>query len=263
MRTINYDEIASIYDKRYRSSYRPEGIASKLLDLVHDVGAGRVLEVGCGTGHWLGILQNQAKVYGMDASFGMLRKAARLEGRFSLIRGDAQSLPFSNSSFDVIFCVNALHHFRNPSRFISNAYKLLKQHGALAVIGMNPHTQRDRWFIYDYFPGTHEADLKRYPSPGTVVDWMDSAGFKNVSWQVAERIVADKHCQDVFPLPKDFTSQLTLLTSTQYAKGVTRMKSALRRAEKIGERLIFPVDISLSMVTGRVKDALPHKTEGS
>jgi ubiquinone/menaquinone biosynthesis C-methylase UbiE len=147
MQTINYDEIASAYDERYRGAYRPEGIASKLLDLVHGVGAERVLEVGCGTSHWLGFLQDQAEVYGMDASFGMLRKAAGLEGRFSLIRGDAQSLPFSNSSFDVIFCVNVLHHFRDPSGFITEAHRLLEKQGALAVIGMNPHAQQDRWFI--------------------------------------------------------------------------------------------------------------------
>jgi SAM-dependent methyltransferase len=263
VRTINYDGLANGYDERYRGAYKPEGVASKLLDLVHDVGAERVLEVGCGTGHWLGILQDQAHVFGMDLSFGMLQKAAELAGRFSLIRGDAQSLPFSNSSFDMIYCVNVLHHFRDPSGFITNAHKLLKKNGALAVIGMNPHAQQDRWFIYDYFPGTRKTDLRRYPSPGTIADWMISAGFEDVRWQMAERIIADKHCDDVLPLSKDFTSQLTLLTSSEYAKGITRIESALRKAKETGGRLVFTVDISLSMVTGKVKDLLLQATEGS
>lgn len=226
---------------------------------VQSVRAERVLEVGCGTGHCLSIMQDQAHVYGMDLSFGMLRKAAELEGRFSLIQGDAGLLPFSESTFDVVVCVNVLHHFKNPSAFVLEARKLLKQNGALAVVGMNPHAKQDRWFIYDYFPGTREADIERYPSPGTIADWMITAGFEEVSCQVAERLLDDKHSGNVLPLAKDFTSQLTLLTSNEYAHGIARIEAALRKAEESGETIIFPVDISLSMVTGWVKDDLPKE----
>lgn len=168
MKAIDYDGVAKSYDERYKSGYKPEGIASKLQNLIHDAGAERVLEVGCGTGHWLRILQGQAQVVGLDQSLGMLRKAVEQEGEFSLIQGNAGLLPFQSKSFDAVYCVNALHHFKYPSAFIAAAYDLLKENGVLAVIGMNPHPLQDRWFIYDYFPGTLEADLKRYPSPGTI-----------------------------------------------------------------------------------------------
>jgi hypothetical protein len=45
MKSINYDEIADTYDKRYTRAYGPEGIASKLLNLTQEVGAERILEV--------------------------------------------------------------------------------------------------------------------------------------------------------------------------------------------------------------------------
>ncbi len=216
--------------------------------------AERVLEVGCGTGHWLGILQDKAQVVGLDQSRGMLRKAVEQKGKFSLIQGDASLLPFQSGSFDVVYCVNALHHFKYPSAFITAAYKVLKENGVLAVIGMNPHPLQDRWFIYDYFPGTREADLKRYPSPGTITDWMIAAGFGEIRWQVAEHILNDKHGDEVLSLTKEFTSQLTLLSPDDYVKGRARIEADLLKAEKTGETIVFPVDISLSMVTGWVKD---------
>ena len=255
MKSVDYDGVANNYNQRYKGgAYKPEGIASKLQNLIQNAGAERVLEVGCGTGHWLCILQAHAHIVGIDQSLGMLRKAVEQKGKFSLIQGDASLLPFRSKSFDVVYCVNALHHFKNPSAFIAAAHELLKENGVLAVIGMNPHPLKDRWFIYDFFPGTRETDLKRYPSPGTITDWMIAAGFGEIRWQVAERILNDKHGNDVLPLTKEFTSQLTLLSSDEYAKGIARIEEDLRNAGKTGETIVFPVDISLSMVTGWVKD---------
>lgn len=253
LRPINYDEIANIYDQRYRRAYRPKGIATKLLGLARDVWAERILEVGCGTGHWLSVLQTEAQVYGIDFSFGMLQKARERKRTFSLIRGDVNSLPFQNKTFDMIFCVNALHHFDNPSRFIQASRQLLRQGGALAVIGMNPHTDRDQWFLYDYFPGTYEADLVRYPSPGTIIDWMIAAGFESTTWQVGERILDTRMGREVLPLPKNVTSQLALLTPQAYRDGIARIEADLQEAEAAGETLMFHVDISLAIVTGRVQ----------
>jgi ubiquinone/menaquinone biosynthesis C-methylase UbiE len=252
-KAVDYDGVAASYNERYKSgAYGPEGIASKLLNLIHETGAERVLEVGCGTGHWLGILQDKAQVVGIDPSRGMLRKAVEQKGKFALIQGDASLLPFQSHSFDVVYCVNAIHHFKYPSAFIATAHKVLKENGVLAVIGMNPHPLQDRWFIYDYFPGTREADLKRYPSPGAVTDWMIAAGFGKIQWQVGEHILNDKHGDEVLSLTKEFTSQLTLLSSEEYAKGRARIEADIDKARKNGETLVFPVDISLSMVTGWV-----------
>jgi SAM-dependent methyltransferase len=254
MKAIDYDGVATSYNIRYKSgAYKPEGIASKLLNLIHEAGAERVLEVGCGTGHWLSLLQDQARVVGIDQSVGMLRKAVEQKGKFSLIQGNAGLLPFHSKCFDMVYCVNALHHFQNPSAFIAQAVELLKKKGVLVVIGMNPHPLQDRWFIYDYFPGTLEADLKRYPSPGIIADWMIAAGFGEIQWQVAEQLHNDRKGNEILSLTKDFTSQLTLLSQEEYAKGRARIVADLEKAKKAEETIVFPVDISLSMVTGWVK----------
>jgi ubiquinone/menaquinone biosynthesis C-methylase UbiE len=252
MEAVNYDRIAARYDDRYKNAYKPKGIASKLANLIQELKAEKVLEVGCGTGHWLELLEDKAKVFGIDLSSGMLRKAAARNGKFSLVNGDITALPFSAQSFDLVYCVNALHHFQNRSKFIGEAHKLLRPNGALTVIGLNPQTGQDRWFIYDYFPGTFETDLKRYPSAGTIVDWMICAGFNHIDWQIGERIMADRQGEEVLQLSKDFTSQLTLLSEEEYNIGKSRIETVLRESAREEKTIIFPVDISLSMVTGYV-----------
>jgi len=168
--------------------------------------------------------------------------------------------------FDLVFCVNAFHHFDPPRVFVSEARRLLRPGGALAIIGMDPHRGRDRWYLYDYFAGTYATDLDRFPSGGTVLDWMVAAGFARVEWCLAEHIVHQHVGRAVLRDPilqKHGTSQLALLTDEAYAAGLGRIETALAEAEAAGKTLVFPVDISLTMVTGRVpqpEDAQSSKT---
>jgi ubiquinone/menaquinone biosynthesis C-methylase UbiE len=254
-RLVNYDEIASTYDQRY-SAHHYDGIGTTLLSLTRQVGAEHVLEVGCGTCHWLVELQPAAQwVYGLDLSLSMLQQARQRKEDFPLICGRASQLSFADAAFDLIFCVNAFHHFRRPDGFIREARRLLKAGGALAIIGMDPHEGRDRWYIYDYFAGTYETDLSRFPSGETISQWMIAAGFDKVERGLAERIVHTHVGQEVLQSPivqKHGTSQLALLTEEAYAAGIGRIEAALRQAGAKRERIEFPVDISLTIVTGYV-----------
>jgi ubiquinone/menaquinone biosynthesis C-methylase UbiE len=251
---INYDNVSRTYDERYQTAYKPEGIAFALSELARKIRAERILEIGCGTGHWLAVLQMVvARVYGMDRSPGMLQKAAERKGNFQLIRGEVDRLPFHDGMFDMVFCVNALHHFSDPSQSILDASRLLKNGGTLSVIGMDPHTARDRWFVYDYFTGTYEADLERYPSTGTIAGWMTAAGLKDITCRVGERINIIREGRELLPLNKNFTSQLTLLSPGAYAEGVAVIEATIAKAEASGEIREFITDISLFMTTGWLK----------
>jgi SAM-dependent methyltransferase len=250
---VNYDHLAPTYDQRYTVS-QFAGVAATLRSLSQAVGAGRVLEVGCGTGRWLAELQPVVRqMYGVDLSPGMLRQARQRSVSLTLICGHASRLPFADAGFDLIFCVNAFHHFPQPRTFISEARRLLRPGGALAIAGMDPHAGRDRWYLYDYFVGTHETDLRRFSSSGTILDWMAAAGFGRVEWRVAEHIRGQHVGQAVLQDPilqKHGTSQLALLTDEAYAAGIDQIKAALGEAQAAGRTLVFPVDISLTVVTG-------------
>lgn len=241
MSRVDYDRVAPTYDARYRLG-GPLGIADCLLAVAD--GAARVLEVGCGTGHWLAELSPRVGfACGLDRSRGMLDKA-RAAG-VPLIHGDACALPFRGASLDAIVCVNALHHFPAPRDFIGDAARSLRPGGGIAVINMDPSAGLDRWYLYDYFPGTLATDEHRFPSGVQIAAWMEESGFTRIERGVASRIHATMRGRDVFSDPilsKTGTSQLTLISDEAFAAGMARIE----RDADAGKE--FVTDLSLSSV---------------
>ena len=249
---VNYEKIAPTYDQRY-GALEYGGVASTLLSLIRSP-SDRILEVGCGTGHWVAKLRPGSKhVYGLDLSAGMLGQPDQAL-HHHLVCGEAGRLPLADSVFDLIFCVNAFHHFGDKRGFISQAAHCLRSGGRLAIIGMDPHTGQDHWSLYHYCERTREADLTRYPSAESIMNWMTEAGLVDVISGMAEHMVHSLTGWDVLQSPflqKGGTSQLALLTEEAYTAGLERIKADLLQAEKTGQALEFVVDISLALVTGR------------
>lgn len=76
-----------------------------------------LLEVATGTGIILDMLLGAGKdAYGLDFSSGLLKVAQekRAISGARLFCGDAESLPFSDQSFDSIGVFRSLHHMENP-----------------------------------------------------------------------------------------------------------------------------------------------------
>jgi SAM-dependent methyltransferase len=259
-RQVDYDRIAPGYDRRFIDGSEQRALAAALLALARDRARERdvvrILEVGCGTGHWLASLrQASATRYGLDLSAGMLAQAKARGDALHLARGNACSLPFGDACADLVYCVNAIHHFQRQRDFLFEARRLLRPGGALVVAGMDPRAHRHRWYIYDYFPGTYETDLDRFPSWGTVADWMIEAGFQRIEWRLVEQIQDPKQGRDVFSDPflqKDACSQLALLGDEAYAAGLRRIATALAESEARGQSITFPTDLWLAMLIARV-----------
>jgi SAM-dependent methyltransferase len=252
-RAVDYDRIAPSYNRRFVHE-TPGGEAKALAALVGKLQAARILEVGCGTGHWLASLSDlTGQAIGLDLSAGMLAQAQQRPGRLQLVRGRAGQLPFPAASFDLVYCVNAIHHFQQQRAFVSGARRQLRPGGALAIVGMDPRAHRYRWYVYDYFSGTYDLDLDRFPSWETIVDWLAAAGFERIEWQAVNQIVDRKVGRDVLADPfleKDATSQLALLSDKAYAAGLRRIEDAITAAEAAGETPIFPTDLLIAMVVG-------------
>jgi ubiquinone/menaquinone biosynthesis C-methylase UbiE len=250
---VDYDLIAPEYDLRFASE-GSTGREEALRALVSRLDADRILEVGCGTGHWLAPLQPVARqLYGLDASAGMLRQAQQRGRSLSLTQAYARHLPFERDRFDLVTCVNAIHHFAEPRTFVQEAYRILRRGGCLAVVGSDPHRRRNAWYVHDYFAGTYETDLQRFPSWRDVQQWMIAVGFRDVESREVERISDTKIGRDVLHDPylqKNACSQLALLTDDAYASGVQRIQAALAAAEAREETIVFPAELSVEMMTG-------------
>jgi ubiquinone/menaquinone biosynthesis C-methylase UbiE len=267
--SVNYDQVAPTYNRRF-SNQKDRPIAAALIELVRESGARRVLEVGCGTGRWLADLTgNQvtspAGLFGLDRSIGMLAEASEQQLGLQIVQGLAESLPFPGQSFDLVYCVNALHHFSQPDQFICQAFHLLQPGGLLAIIGMDPRNfleqfdrpARARWYVYEFFEGTLETDLLRFPSWGQILDWMTGAGFEFVNLQPVETVRDTKIGAAIWSDPfleKNSTSQLILLSDEAYQTGLDKIRSVLAKTSMANQTINFPVDLLIDMLVARKSD---------
>ncbi len=251
---LNYDAIANEYNQRYPSSQQWER-GQALLKLARQQKAGSILEVGSGTGYWLNLLgQLTPAVHGMDFSMGMLQQSRANPAPLKLARATALQLPYRDESFDLVYCVDAIHHFVDHRAFILEAFRVLKPGGALAVIGHDPHEPNaSNWYIYNYFDGVYDTDIRRYPAGTSVMKWMKDAGFQKIASEVVEHInnlhVGESVLRDPF-IKHNATSQLALLSEDAYQAGIQRITRALADARAANERITFHSEIRVKMLLG-------------
>lgn len=243
----DYEQVAPVYNRRYELNTFPE-LAQTLVDFVGSAHA--VLEVGCGTGHWLATVRGRAEVAvtGLDSSSSMLQRAREALPDAAVIQASAERLPLPDASFDRVFIVNAIHHFKDPLRALRETFRVLRANGAVLVVGLDPSQGCDRWCIYDYFPGTRERDAERYPSAAQLRAWMTETGFRSVESFVAQRILQKRPARKALAegaLDKRSTSQLTELDDEDYRSGVRNIEQAIAEVEKRGEELTLDADLTL------------------
>jgi SAM-dependent methyltransferase len=250
---VDYDAVAPTYNRRF-AEVRWSRTLVALQEIMQVVPGDRILEVGCGTGHWLVGLNGAAKsLYGIDLSTGMLAQAQDRALPYMLTCGRAEALPFAASSFGLVYCVNAIHHFTRPDEFIRQARTVLRDGGVLAVLGMDPRIHRHDWYVYHYFDGVYETELRRFPSWEQLQVWMAQCGFERFELRLVDELGKPKYGREVLQDPfleKNATSQLILLSDEAYAAGLEHIRHALENAERMGEILVFQNTIRIQMLTG-------------
>ncbi len=251
---INYNLLSDGYDKRYDYNDHPE-ITLAINNLIPANNCVSVLEAGAGTCHWLKNIRNKnVERFGIDISLQMLLKADKNSHKLNLVNGDAQLLPFKRESFDMIFCVNALHYFRNKSKFFAEAFSALRGNGLLAIYTFDPRTKGDHWYIYDYFEGVYEFDLQRFLSVDEIGKQLTENGFENIQINKTEFISDDKTPDNIFNDPfleKGGSSQTAMLSGKEYERGMEKIKNEIKEAASNGKELIFPVRLTMFEITGR------------
>ena len=251
---VNYDSIAATYDRRYlENDY--SGVERALRAFVSPNVSGRVLEVGCGTGHWLRLLgEGGIRVAGVDASRNMLAHA-RARASALLAQGRAEHLPWANQTFERVFCINAFHHFEDKVGFLTEARRVLVPGGQMMTVGLDPRTGTDRWYIYEYFEPVLAIDKRRYPSSNQIREWMLALQFSSVRTSEVQHLpvrLSARAAIEQGRLRKEATSQLAVLTDDEYQRGFERIRRAVESAEARGESLYLNADLRLHATVGSV-----------
>jgi ubiquinone/menaquinone biosynthesis C-methylase UbiE len=94
---------------------------------------GHALDLGCGDGRLTAHLHTPA-LTGADTSVVALARAAERVHGARLVRLEPdEPLPFEDSSFDLVLCAETLEHVRDVQLLLSEARRVLKPGGELAI----------------------------------------------------------------------------------------------------------------------------------
>jgi SAM-dependent methyltransferase len=146
--TRYHDVAASSYDSKWGIDFGEVGRAQvvgklrKVLGRTLDAGFERSLEVGAGTGYFSLNLMRAGIVTEAtctDISPGMVRTLAANAERLGLqvrtARADAESLPFSDQSFDLVLGHAVLHHLPDLERAFNEFHRVLRPGGRIVFAG--------------------------------------------------------------------------------------------------------------------------------
>ena len=120
-------------------------VGEKLLSMVEAIHTvATVVDLGCGTGHITGRLQEkflQAEVIGIDLAESMLSVARKKNPAVpAWLCGDAEKLPLASASVDVVFSSLALQWCNNLTSLFAELNLILKPGGTLIFSTLGPNT---------------------------------------------------------------------------------------------------------------------------
>jgi ubiquinone/menaquinone biosynthesis C-methylase UbiE len=113
---------------------------ARMIEVANAAPTDRALDIATGGGHVANALAPLCReVVASDLTQEMLRAAETFitgEGHtnVSFEFADAESLPFDDSSFDIVTCRIAPHHFPNPQRFVEESARVLRSGGRFVLI---------------------------------------------------------------------------------------------------------------------------------
>jgi SAM-dependent methyltransferase len=166
------DYLNIVYDEKARPyTEYPEKLIHYLFNAFQMKKGMTLLEPGCGRGEHLRLFKAlDLDVYGLDLSPEAPSLAKDLN--ISVCDLESDSLPYPDDHFDVIYSKSFLEHIRDPSKFLKEAYRVLKPGGLL--LSMVPDWESQHQKFYDDY--THV-------SPFTIVSLKNIQlviGFENV-----------------------------------------------------------------------------------
>jgi len=115
-----------------------------------ELGDKKILEIGCGRGggaSFMSKYHNSVHVTGLDFSAKAISFCRRnyKQERLSFLPGDAEKLPFTDSSFDIVVNVESSHCYNSMKKFLAQSKRVLRDGGYLLITDFRDHDYVDRF----------------------------------------------------------------------------------------------------------------------
>jgi ubiquinone/menaquinone biosynthesis C-methylase UbiE/DNA-binding transcriptional ArsR family regulator len=177
-----FNMVAGRLGKDYCPGRSWEAIGHFLFLLVPEMD---VVDLGAGEGILSQLLARRARtVTCIDSSKAMVEVGTRLaqENGFDNLSyrlGDIESVPLPDASQDLALLSQALHHAEKPARALTEAARVLRPGGRLAVIDLKEHSfERARELYADRWLGFSQNDLYH---------WIREAGLTDIRVETVSR----------------------------------------------------------------------------
>jgi ubiquinone/menaquinone biosynthesis C-methylase UbiE len=135
----------------------------------------RALDVGAGPGLLSAVLSSVvAEAVALDPSQALLGHAP--DGVRAVV-GNAEAMPFEDAAFDLVTCVNSLHHVADLARTLAEMARVLAPGGSIVVQDYlaDPDPQRaERWETVERL---RDPGHRRLPREGEVADLLATHGL--------------------------------------------------------------------------------------
>jgi SAM-dependent methyltransferase len=236
MEAVNYDQAAGAY-AAHRQVH--SGVFRELCRQFGRSGPGRahgrggepgsdsiVLEVGCGTGNYIGALaaRQGCRAYGIDPSAGMLAQTHTRTERVNWLLDRAEALCFVGGTFDLVFSVDVIHHVADKGAFYREVERVLRPGGRVCTVTDSADIIRRREILSGYFPETVEIELARYPRLAQLETWMAEAGLAAFEVVTVEQPYEIASAQ---PFRAKAYSSLHLISDEAWQAGLARLERDL------------------------------------
>jgi SAM-dependent methyltransferase len=142
---------------------------------------GRVLEVGCGSAHFLrGVAETSGwEAFGTDLSAHIIEQAGREPG-LQLFCGELAEAHFPPAHFEAVFLRNVLEHVPDPVALVGEVRRVLARGGLLWLLVPNGYTETAP-FAAANRQGRETENLQGHLNffpPVCLLTWLQRSGFQ-------------------------------------------------------------------------------------
>jgi ubiquinone/menaquinone biosynthesis C-methylase UbiE len=129
---------------------RDEAALRRIVEFVEVRPTDLVLDVACGPGIVAIAFARVARhVYGVDVTPAMIERASQLRAESGLTNveflvAEANLLPFSELTFDIVYSRFAMHHFTSPEKILAGKIAATKPGGRVTVIDAVASEDREK-----------------------------------------------------------------------------------------------------------------------